>query len=264
MLTIRYWSKKPGVIRGNWVWFSLDHLNPVIAAHVDAGGVAYVCCNDELQRIEGAQKTMICRAADMPISMGGAAKHNIANALAAAALTHNLDATLQDIRDGLTSMTQDSNPGRSNVYELNGFHVLVDFAHNPRAFQALFDMARALPAKRRVLCFGQAGDRTDELIRELARGAWAIGLDLVIISELAAYARGREPGEVYDLIRNELIRCGTNQDQILYFDEELQSLDAALAWAEEGDLVIMLALGGNQPILERLQHYAGDGLLEQS
>jgi len=50
--------------------------------------------------------------------------------------------------------------------------------------QALFDMADGLPARRRVLCFGQAGDRPDDLIRKLARSAWAIGLDRVIVPEL--------------------------------------------------------------------------------
>ena len=33
---------------------------------------------------------------------------------------------------------------------------------------------------------------------------------------------------------------------------EDESLDAALEWAQEGDLVIMLALGGSTPIIEKL------------
>ena len=66
--------------------------------------------------------------------------------------------------------------------------------------QALFGMAKAIPAKRRVLSFGQAGGRTDDLIRQLARNAWAIGLDKIIVSELEAYWRGREYGDVFALI----------------------------------------------------------------
>ena len=41
---------------------------------------------------------------------------------------------------------------------------------------------------------GTAGDRPDELIRALTRDAWAIGLDRVYVSELAAYRRGRQAG----------------------------------------------------------------------
>jgi cyanophycin synthetase len=117
----------------------------------------------------------------------------------------------------------------------------------------LFDMAQGLPAKRRVLCFGQAGDRPDDLIRELARNAWAIGLDHVIVSELAAYYRGREAGAVYGVICDELIACGALPGQIEHYELEKESLAAAMAWAEPGDLVIMLALGGSQPVQEQLK-----------
>ncbi len=150
-------------------------------------------------------------------------------------------------------MSQDENPGRCNIYDVDGRKVLIDFAHNPHAMQALFDMAQALPAQRRVLCFGQAGDRPDDLNCELARDAWAIGLDHVVVSELAAYHRGREPGAVYGLIRDELMRLGAASEQIEHHDEATDSLAAALAWAEPGDLVIMLALGGAAPIQEQLK-----------
>ncbi len=237
---------------GTLVWISLSHDNPVIRQHTADGGLAFVCAGDDLVRLEGDDCQHVCSSIDIPITLGGAARHNVFNALAAAALTDRLGVALADIRDGLTSMLQDSNPGRSNVYSLRGFKVLIDFAHNPHAMQALFNMARALPAKRRLLAFGQAGDRTDESIRELARSAWSIGLEAVIVSELEAYARGRAPGEVYAIIRDELLRCGAREDQIRHFQEETESLDAALEWAREGDLIIMLALGGSAPIQARL------------
>jgi UDP-N-acetylmuramyl tripeptide synthase len=114
-------------------------------------------------------------------------------------------------------------------------------------------MARAIPAKRRALCFGQAGDRTDELIRELARDAWAIGLDRVVVSELAAYHRGREHGDVFAIIRDELVRSGAAESQVDHFETEMESFMSAIEWAQAGDLVIMLALGGAAPIQEKLK-----------
>ncbi|MBU2675801.1 MAG: Mur ligase, partial [Gammaproteobacteria bacterium] len=154
---------------------------------------------------------------------------------------------------GLTTMVQDENPGRCNIYDLDGRKVLVDFAHNPAAMSALFDMARAIPADRRVLCFGQAGDRTEELIRELARDAWAIGLDRVVVSELAAYHRGREHGEVYGLLKDELQQCGAESSQIRHFETEMESFMDAIDWSAPGDLVIMLALGSASQIQEKLK-----------
>jgi UDP-N-acetylmuramyl tripeptide synthase len=237
---------------GRVEWTSMQEDNATIRRQVAGGGRAFVLEGDELVEIAKGRRDIICRAGEIPITLGGAARHNVANALAAAALARHLGASLTQIRHGLTSMSPQRNPGRSNLYELRGFRVLVDFAHNPHAMQALFNMARALPARRRVLCFGQAGDRTDAQIRQLARSAWAIGLDRIIISELAAYARGRTAGQVHAILRDELRQCGARDRQILHFQTEEESFDAALQWARPGDLVILLALGGNAPVLAKL------------
>jgi cyanophycin synthetase len=238
---------------GELVWFSLDTNNDTIVAHTGSGGLAFVLDGDELLKIENGARELICRSHEIPIAMGGAAQHNVANALAAAALTYCLGVPLADIRTGLMTMEQDENPGRSNIYTLDGYKVLVDFAHNPAAMAALFDMARAIPAERRALCFGQAGDRTDELIRELARDAWAIGLECVVVSELGKYHRGREHGEVFGIIKSELLKAGAKESQLVHFEEEMQSFRFALDWARPGDLVILLALGGAADIQAHLK-----------
>jgi cyanophycin synthetase len=239
--------------RGTLAWFSLNPANPVVRRHTGDGGTAYVLQDDELVRIEGEAGDTICRAADIPITLQGAARHNTANALAAAALTIAMGVSLDDVRRGLMTMTQEENPGRGNVFEVDGFKVIIDFAHNPQAIEALLDMAAAMQGKRKVLCFAQAGDRPDDLIRELARNAWEKGLDRVIVSELAHYYRGRGPGEVYGLIRDELLRCGAREDQIEHNDEEIQSFDSALAWAQPGDIVIMLALERSPELYDRIR-----------
>ena len=238
---------------GRLVWFSLDPGNRTVQAHTSGGGSAFVLDNDELVRIEGQERDVICAAADIPITLGGAARHNTANALAAAALTISMGVSMDDVQKGLRTMTQDENPGRGNVFDAQGFKVIIDFAHNPQAIDALLDMASALEGKRKVLCFAQAGDRPDDLIRELARNAWQKGLDRVIVSELAHYYRGREPGVVFGLIRDELLICGATEDQIEHNDEEIESFESALAWAQPGDVVIMLALERSPELYERLE-----------
>ena len=243
---------------GAIVWFSLDAANDVVRQHVASGGTAFVLAGDELLKVDADSRDTICRNADIPIALGGAARHNVANALGAAALTWCLGASLADIATGLTTMRQDENPGRCNIYDLHGTKVLVDFAHNPAAMSAVFDMASAIPARRRALCFGQAGDRTDELIRELARDAWAIGLDRVIVSELPKYYRGRERGDVFRLIRDELLKAGAEESRVRHHEEELESLQDAIDWAQPGDLVIMLALGGAAAVQERLRELGAE------
>ena len=237
---------------GTLIWFSLEPDSTVVQSHVRAGGTAFVLDNRTLTRLSVGMREPICEADDIPVTLKGAARHNTANALAAAALTATLGVSLEDVARGLQAGTQQINPGRCNVYDANGVQLLVDFAHNPAAMQALFDMAEALPAKRRVLAFGQAGDRPDGLIRDLARSAWGIGLDAVVVSELAEYHRGREHGDVFRLIRDELVANGANAEQIFHHEEEIESLDFALGWARPGDLVILLDLGRSDAVQERL------------
>ena len=78
-------------------------------------------------------------------------------------------------------------------------------------------------------------------------------MDAVVVSELEPYARGRSQGEVFGIIRDELIKCGAREDQIKHHMEETESLDAALDWAQPGDLVIMLALSARDEIQEKLK-----------
>jgi len=238
---------------GELIWFSLDTRAEVVREHMARGGTAFVLEGNEMSIAHGGRRELICRDDEVPITLGGAARHNVANALAAAALAWCLGASLDNVRAGLTTMSQEENPGRCNVYEVNGYTVLVDFAHNPQALEALLDMANRLPSNRKALCFGQAGDRPDDLIRELARGAWQSGLDRVLVSELAKYHRGREEGAVFGVIRDELIAFGANAEQIEHHMEEIESLDSALDWAEPGDLIIMLALERSPELYDKLR-----------
>ncbi|MDH3373900.1 MAG: Mur ligase family protein [Gammaproteobacteria bacterium] len=242
---------------GELVWFSLDSNNTVVHTHTSAGGAAFVLDDHEIVFLDGDARKSICQDRDVPITLGGAARHNAANALAAAALTWCIGISLADIRNGLMTMSQNANPGRGNVYEIDGFRVVVDFAHNPEAIQALLEMASRMKPRRKALCFGQAGDRPDDLIRELARSAWESGLNRVFVSELAKYHRGREEGAVFAVIRDELIACGARADQIEHHMEEIESLDAALQWAEPGDLIVMLALERSPELYENLRALAG-------
>jgi cyanophycin synthetase len=228
---------------GRIAWFSLDPDRRDIEFRPDDGW---------LIRERDGRRERLCRIDEIPLTLGGAARHNVANALAAAAVCSQLGVGAEAIAAGLTGMRQDDNPGRGNFYTVNGARVIVDFAHNPPAMAAIAALVAALPAERRLLAFAQAGDRTDELLREYARRGWALAPDRIIISELAKYARGRAPGEVYGILRDELIRCGCPPEAVLHVDTEPEALEHALAWARPGDLLVMLVLADAAAVRARL------------
>lgn len=177
----------------------------------------------------------------IPIAFGGAAKHNVANAMAAALLARGLGIPDETIARGLSSFRggPDENPGRLNVVPLGGATLLVDYAHNPHGMEALVEVAKSLPASRRLLLIGQAGDRDDDAIRALARAGWSLGPDAVVIKEMPDYLRGRVPGEIPRVIEDELRRLGAAHERIVHAATEVDGVRVALAWAREGDLLVL-------------------------
>lgn len=164
----------------------------------------------------------------------------MSNALGAAGLAAGLGIPLDDIATGLRATRREDHPGRLNVFEFDGVKAIVDFAHNPHGMQALFDMGRKLHARRRLVLIGQAGDRSDQAIGELADAAWAMQPDRIIIKEMAGYARGRDRGEVAGMLRHRFLQLGAPAEIIGYQEHELEGVREAVEWARTGDVLILL------------------------
>jgi UDP-N-acetylmuramyl tripeptide synthase len=228
-------------VRAPIVWFSLDAGNAVIRRHTEVGGTAAVVDGDGLVLVPGAEREGVARVAEMPLASGGAARYNVANALAATAAAGGLGIPLDAVRATLCRFGRDpaDNPGRANVYDLGGIRIVVDYAHNPHGMAALAAALDALPSERRLLMLGQAGDRDDAAIRELARAALALRPDRVLVKEMDAYLRGRAPGEVPALMADELRRAGLPEGAISTPGTEIPAVREALRWARPGDLLVL-------------------------
>jgi len=233
---------RAGRVTAPITWIAHSRLSPVIERHVADGGEALYVRDRQLVRFHDGRFDEILAVDDIPITFGGAARHNVHNALAAAALGFALGLDRDAVTVGLRALrgTVEDNPGRANLFEVDGVRVLVDFAHNPPGIDAIVGMANRLPAERRLVVMGQAGDRDDEAIRGLARAAWQPGIDHVIIKEMPKYLRGRAPGEVPEIIADELRRCGAPDDAVEISPSELDAVKRAVAWSRAGDLLLLL------------------------
>jgi UDP-N-acetylmuramyl tripeptide synthase len=225
-------------------WYSAGPAADHVRRHVTEGGSGALLDADRLVLASGRSNlTTILAVGDLPIALGGAARHNVSNALAAATVASALGMSEGTIAAGLSGFTGDSlrNPGRGNRFDLGGVTVVVDFAHNPHGFRALFEMARALPSERLLVLLGQAGDRDDESIRSLVAETWKARPDRIVIKEMTEYLRGRPEGEVAALIDAELRRLGAGDDQIERAASEIDGARSALRWARKGDLLLLLS-----------------------
>lgn len=239
-------------------WFSLDAGDPFVTEHIAAGGSACFLERGRLVLVNENRKVALAEVADVPIALGGAARYNIANALAAIAVADRLGLGAKAIGEGLRRFesTTTSNPGRLNEFEIDGARIFVDFAHNPHGVEALLEMAAALPAKRRLVTIGQAGDRDDESIRELAAATWRTRPDRVLIKSMTDYLRGRAEGEVSAMLESELRRLGAGDAQLGHTGSEIDTARAALDWAEPGDLVLLIVHSQRDEVVAFLERSA--------
>jgi cyanophycin synthetase len=186
-------------VRAHVAFFSVAHRPPaIVARQVAGGGRAYLLRRDMLVEVEAGRTTQIASVSEVPITIGGVARHNVANALAAAGGARALGATIEQVRRGLIDFqpTTDRSPGRLNIFRLGGRIVIVDFAHNEAGVSAILDVAegiaggaagRAIPI---TAIIGTAGDRPDDSLRGIGRIA-AERAQRVAIKETLGYLRGR-------------------------------------------------------------------------
>jgi cyanophycin synthetase len=179
--------------------------------------------------------------ASMPLTLGGAAGYQIENAAAAALAAVLAGWPIDAVRDTLARFGSRpaDNPGRLEHWPWRGATVLLDYAHNPDGLTQLLDVAQALKPKRLGLLLGQAGNRDDLAITDLARVAAAARPALVLIKELPAMLRGRPLGEVPAVLERGLLAGGLRPDALRHEPDEAAAAQALLAWAAPGDVIVL-------------------------
>ncbi|MGD9252261.1 MAG: cyanophycin synthetase, partial [Desulfobacterales bacterium] len=137
------------------VYFSLRPSNPVIQAHIDNDHTAVVYDRGYITIITGESATPVARAVEMPITLEGRAVFNIQNSLAAAAVGYAMGLKTESIRRGLISFfpSPSQTPGRANFFSIKDFEVMLDYAHNPPAYQNIIDLISRLGHKRCLFVF---------------------------------------------------------------------------------------------------------------
>ncbi|MFA6986795.1 MAG: cyanophycin synthetase, partial [Arenimonas sp.] len=235
---------KSTTLRCPLAWFALDDAHPRLRAHRKLGGATCGVADGVLWlHVHGATHRL-GEVAGMPLTMAGSARYNIAN-IAGAALTAAVlgiaPLVIAAVLAGFGATRLD-NPGRLERWRIGAINVLLDYAHNPEGLAGLLGVARRISANgggRLGLLLGQAGNRDDEAIRELARTAAAARPDFVVLKDLEGYMRGRGAGEVPEILRAELLRQGVLESQLRIILPEVDAAQAMLAWARPDDVVVL-------------------------
>ncbi|MBE1536011.1 cyanophycin synthetase [Actinomadura algeriensis] len=231
-------------------FFALSPDAPVLAAHLRGGGVGYCVEHGWLTEATGDRRTRVLPVEEIAGAFGGHAGHVVANALAATAAARGLGVSLDVVARALRTFEPHTrNPGRGCVYRVGENPVLVDYAHNPAAVEAMGAFTSARWGGPGVAAVTLPGDRCDDLVLETARIlAGSFGRVVVYEDE---DLRGRRSGEMTRLIVQGL-REG-RPDVLHHPAGDLKgALTSALDMAEPGEPVLLL-YEKLQPVLELLE-----------
>jgi cyanophycin synthetase len=235
-------------VRGRVAMFSLvEGGSAVVERVVAAGGRGYVVRDGWVSELDGNRARRIAELTRIPIVIGGLARHNVANALAATAAARGLGATLAEVADGLTnfSPTADWSPGRLNLFRLGSRIVIVDFAHNEAGVAAVLDVAEGIAGGAAgrtapiTAIVGTAGDRPDDTLRGIARIA-AERAQRVVIKETTKYLRGRSRESVVGELKAGIAAAGRPAEDVRVYPSETAALRGELAESNGTPRVIVL------------------------
>jgi cyanophycin synthetase len=231
-------------------WFSVNQHHALIQQQIQNGGRAvFIQAGMIVYHADGLFED-IAVVTDIPMTFNGSARHNIENALGVVGLSRALKLPFQAIRAGLKcfgSNAQD-NPGRGNQYQVNGSTVIVDFAHNEHSMRAVVAMVKRMPANKRVVMFGHAGDRSDQDIRNLTDAVVELGAEHYIISELEVYLRGRELGDIPAIVQATLSEHGIAEHASSISSDPLSGAKHALSLAALGDVILLFVLDQREQV----------------
>ncbi|HRO64064.1 Mur ligase family protein [Thermomonas sp.] len=218
-------------------WFAHD-LDVASAQGTLACGVQ----DGQLLLREDGETRDLGAIADMPLSLGGAARYNIENIAAAVLAAHALGVPAEVMAAELLRFGAEplDNPGRLQRWRLGDVEVVLDYAHNPEGLRGLLDLATQWRGRRLGILLGHAGNRRDADYRAVAEVVAKAHPDRVWLKDIGGnYLRGRASGEVAGILRDSLHAHGLPLEALPVCLDETAAAREALAWAQPGDLLLL-------------------------
>ncbi len=224
--------------------FSLDPDHPAFRDALAHGGRAMSIQDGRMTWFDRRETHVVVSMLDVPVTLAGVSQINTQNAMAAATAALAIGLPQRAVVKGLKTFVQDPerNPGRANLFELDGRVVMLDYAHNEAGMAGMTEALQGLrrPGNQVWLAICTAGDRTDEILHAFGFRA-AVGSDHLAIADLEHYLRGRTREDIVHRLREGAKEAG--MDDVERFTDELTALQAMMGQARDGDVIGVTALG---------------------
>lgn len=178
-------------------------------------------------------------------------KHNVYNALAAITTALSVGVDLEVARAALEKFNQI--PGRlERLDEGQDFDVIVDYAFEPKAFEALYQTIFAMQEKpkRIIHVAGQTGGGRDVARREPTGEFIAKHADIFIVTDEDPY--DEDPMDIINAVVRGAKKGGMNENENLFIMlDRREAIKKAINLAQKDDLVLITGKGSEQAMVVR-------------
>jgi len=230
------------------IGFSMQEKAPAVAELTARCGAAVVLrlgnAEEEIIFLSPGAETSVISAMQIPVTMNGRHRGNVANALAATGLAQGMGIGWAEIAAGLRAceMTRTGKPGRMIFLPGLPFEVLIEFSANAPAVEAIVAALGEKPDGQRRLCVFAAPGNRPAWDYQARTAALARGFDAFICHEIPEKRAGREPGGIAEDLRCGLDAAGVSADSATVALELDDALSIARDSIRPGDFLAILGM----------------------
>ncbi len=166
---------------------------------------------------------------------------NVYNAAAAAVVGISQNVPLEKIKAALQNPRPV--PGRQEIIENRGFKVIIDYAHEPKSLEAVYQTAKKLFKPKRMICLlGAQGGGRDKWKRAAMGRIAAQYCDVVVLTNEDPY--DEQPENIINDIASGCSQIQNPKSKILKIIDRHEAIKRALSLAQAGEVVILTGKGG--------------------
>jgi len=221
------------------IYFSTSFENEIIQKQIAGGGKAVYIRDGDIYIFDGREEIKLLHTWDIPATLNGAISYNVKNSLSAIAGAYGLGVELEYIASALKKFRSDNttNPGRFNIYEVQGFKVVIDYGHNIDGYKEAITSLKNMKHNRLIGVIGVPGDRTETSTVRIGQMCGEHFHHIVIKEDKDG--RGTEPGVIAKHLMNGCFIGGIDKNNVIVELNEEEALRKAMLMAQPEDIIIV-------------------------
>lgn len=209
---------------------------PRIQEHCRKGGWGIYLKDKHIILGKGKQHQLLAHIDEFPITLHGKSECMIENLLPVILAGVLLNFPFETIITALKTFTPtpDNLPGRMNIFDFKKFKVMVDYAHNEAAFEALSKYMQQIESSKKVGIIAATGDRQADDIQKV--GYYAANIFDEVIIRHDKNGRGRSNEELTNLLLTG-IENSKAKPQVKIISDEKEAIQYAMHHALPGTFI---------------------------